>query len=275
MTEQIRNDSQVELLSADLVRRSDSTYAWGNAISNHLLIPALHAFWPTSAHHDTHVNVYVDDIACGYDLTLNNTPFFQLWDLGLGPCVRFNIPGSNYLEHADDGQFDILGTEPHVLAAQRGLTLGGWFRWIDRTGTQALMSKWTAVGNQLSYRIYKNAAHNIVFEISNAGAIVDATVTSAGTVGNDIWYHIVGRFVPARTMDIYIDAVRTSAATAVASIFHSNAVTNVARSNATDHFFGYASLMWLSASACWDGAAATRDVIPWALYDHSRRIWNK
>lgn len=275
MVEQIRNDDQIELQRGDYFARNEPNAAWSHAVSDHQLLPALHAFWPTSAHHDTHVNVYADDIACGYDLTLNNTPLFQLWNLGLPPCIRFNVPGSNYLEHPDDGQFDILGTEAHVLTAQRGLALGGWFRWIDRTGQQGLMSKWTSIGNQRSYRIYKNAAHAIIFEISNGGAAVDATVTSSGTVSNDIWYHIVGRFIPGTAMDIYIDAVRTSAATAVASIFHSNAVFNVARSNATDHFYGYASLLWLAASCCWDGNAATRNVIPWALYDHSRRMYNK
>lgn len=276
MVEQIRNSDLVALLRPDFFARNEPNASWSHAVSDHQLIPGLHAFWPCSAHHDTHVNVYVDDIACGYDLTMNNTPTLQVWDLGLPPCVKFSSIATQYLEHPDDGQFDILGTETHLLAAQRGLAMGGWFRFWSTAGTQALMSKWTAAGNQRAYRMYKNAGNNIVFEVSNGGAIVDGTVTSAGTVAADTWYWICARFVPSTAMDIYIDSVRTTSVAAIpASIWHSNAVFNVARSNATDPGNFYASLMWLAASRLWDNAAATRDVLPFALYEHSKRMYNK
>lgn len=275
MTTQRRNSEQVELLRADFFARREPNAAWSHTVSDHLLLPGLHCFWPTSAHHDTHQAVYVDDIACDYDLTMTNTPVLQLWSLGLPPCVQFTAANSQYLTYADDGQFDILGTETHIIAAQRGLALGGWFRFSALANLQGMMSKWISVGNQRSYRIYKDAANHIVFEISSLGtAITAVAVTSAGTVAADTWYHIFARFVPSTAMDIYIDAVPTTLAVGVpASIWHSNAAFAVGRTDGANYANMYASLMHLCASSCWDGNAATRNVIPFALFEHSRTMF--
>jgi hypothetical protein len=271
------NPEMVKALASVFPLSGTPAFAWGNIVSMLQLYPCLHAFWPCSAHHDTHVNVYVDDIACGYDLTLNGAATFQMWAGGLPPCIRLASATTDYFAHADDAQYDILGTDVHVLAAQRGLTLGGWFRWHDRTGQQALMSKWTAVGNMRSYRLMKDAAHNPFFEVSSLGTAASVvTVTSTVTVVNDVWYHIMGRFVPSLALDIYVDAVITTDAAAIpANIFHSNSPFEVGRSDGTDYANIYASLLFLAASRGWDGTAATRNLLPFAYYQHARKLFGK
>lgn len=277
MAVQIRNDDMVELLKADFFGRNEAAMAWSNTVSGHLLLPALHCFWPCSAHHHTHANDYTTDIACGFDLTMTNTPLMQKFPSSLAPCIQFTSASSEYLTHADDPQFDILADDAEVLPAQRGLFMGGWFRWTVLAGMQGMMSKWVAVSNNRSYRLYKNAAHNIVFETSTLGtAATVTTVTSTGTVAVDTWYHVIGRMAPSVGLDVYIDGVRTTNAVAPpATIYHSNAAFTVAQTDGGSFMDGFTSLLFLSASINWDGAAVARDLYPFALYEYSKRLFNK
>jgi hypothetical protein len=278
MTEQIRNAELIELIRPDFFARDEPNASWSHAISNHLSLPDLHCFWPMSAHLHTHVTEYISDIASGFNLTMTNDPLSQLFPTTLVPCVQFDSANSRYLSYADDPQFDIYGTETHVLAAQRGLTMGGWFRWHTLANAQGMMSKWITAGNQRAYRIYKTAGHNIVFEVSSLGTAASVvTVTSTGTVAANTWYHIVGRFVPSVALDVYIDAVRTTNAVGTpASIFHANSTFSIGRTDGGSYMDGFTSLCFLCASICADStAAANRDLIPWALYEHSKRMFNK
>jgi len=71
---QKRNPQNEELLSAHMARRDEPNFALGNAISSYLALPALRAFWPTSAHHVTTQAWYLDDIACDYDVNAYGSP---------------------------------------------------------------------------------------------------------------------------------------------------------------------------------------------------------
>src|SRR4030067_669133 len=87
------------------------------------------------------------------------------------------------LVYLDDPQHDILGTEANVLAAVRGLTLGGWF-WFDTLAAlteYALITKYDTAGNQRAYKLVRGsgAGGNIQFVISTDG-INDVTVSGAG-----------------------------------------------------------------------------------------------
>lgn len=276
MTTQVRNDQMVELLRADFFARNEPNAAWSHTVSDHLLLPALRGFWPMSANHATANGVFVDDIACGYDLEMINTPEIMIGIQGLLPCVHFTSANSEYLTYgADDIQHDILGTETNVIAAQRGLAMGCWVHFATLGATVGIMGKWAGAGNQRSYSLYKTAANVLQFYVSGNG-IASVVVSSAAVIAAGIWYHVVCRYVPSTTIDIYVDGVRTSNAVGTpASLFNSTQPLEMAIVDAGNYLNGYLSLAWLAASTCWDGAAGTRDVIPWCLYEHSKRLFNK
>jgi hypothetical protein len=276
MATQIRNADMVDLLRADFFARNEPNASWSHAVSDHMLLPALRGFWPMSANHAAvgqPISYYVDDIGCDYDLAVVNNPLLRLGERGLPPTVQF--AGNNYLTYgAADLQHGILGTEANVLATQRGLSLGGWFKFTELAGVQGLISKWQSViSDERAYRLYKDATHHIVFEISDDG-IVSNLVQSTGTVAINTWYHCVGRFVPSRALDVYIDAAPTTAATAMVAIHNCTEPFEIGRTDRGNYFIGEASLCWLAASMAWDSNASTRGVIPFALFEHSKRMFN-
>jgi hypothetical protein len=229
-----------------------------------------------SANHATAGGIFVDDIACGYDLEMINTPKLLLAGYGLAPCCLFTAANTEYLTYgADDIQHDILGTEATVIAAQRGLTIGIWVYFSTLGANVGIFGKWLSAGNQKSYLIYKNNADQLQFYVSGDGA-AQVVVTNIPAVTASTWYHVVGRFVPSTSLDIFVDGVRTSNAVGIpAALFNSNQPLEMGRVDGANYLNGFLSLGWLSASTCWGGVAATRDVIPWALYEHSKRMFNK
>jgi hypothetical protein len=275
MTTQIRNESMIELERADFFGRNEPNASWSNTVSNHLLLPGLRGFWPTSAHHVTVQGSYVDDIACGYDVGMFGSPTLQLWNLALPPCCYFDGE-SNLALGSDDIQFDVLGTaaaEPMILAAQRGLTVGAWVRFSALGAIAGIIDKWTIAGNLRAYRLYKTAANTIVFEVSTDGTAV-VSITSTTTIAANVWYWVMGRFSPSTALDVYVNSVRTTNVAGIpVSIYNTTAVLSMGQTNAS-YLNGYMSLIWLAASRCWDGAAATRDVIPFSLFEHSKRMFN-
>jgi len=278
MTENIRNDSMTELLRADFFARNEPNAAWSHSISNHLMIPALRGFWPMSAHHVTAQAAYVDDIACGFDLGMINTPWLQQGGLGLPPICQFVAANSEYLTYgADDIQHDILGTETIVTTTQRGLSLGCWVHFTTMGALTGIIGKWWSATDNRAYLLYKNAADQIEFAVSNLGTAASTVIaTSAATIAADTWYWVMGRFIPSVKLDVYVDLRRdSSVAAAPAAIFNSSRPLEVGTIDGACFLDGYLSLMWLAASTTWDGVATTRDVIPFALYEHSKRIFNK
>lgn len=276
MTEQIRNCDLAEILRPDFFARNEPNASWSHTISNHLMIPALRGFWPMSANHAAvgqPISYYVDDIGCDYDLAVVNNPLLRLGERGLPPTCQF--AGNNYLTYGSaDLQHGILGTEANVLAAQRGLSLGGWFKFTELAGVQGLISKWQSViSDERAYRLYKDATHHIVFEISDDG-IASSLVQSTGTVAANFWYCLAGRFVPSTALDVYINAVQTPAATAMATVHNCTEPFIIGATDRGNYFIGEASLCWLAASMAWDGNASTRNVIPFALFEHSKRMYN-
>jgi hypothetical protein len=278
MVEQIRNDSSVELSRADFFARNEPNAAWSHTVSDHLLLPALRGFWPMSAHHVTvQSGAFVDDIACDYDLSMKFTPTLQVMPYGLPPACLFT--GANYLTYPiNDIQHQILGTETNILAAQNGLTLGCWVMFTALGVLAGIMSKWEAtIGNERSYCLFKSAADQIVFAVSGNGA-ASVTVTSPAVIAANTWYHVIGRFAPSTTwnvLDVYVDAVGTPSAVGLASLFNSSEPFQIGCEDRANFLSGYVSLAWLCASCCWDGNAGTRNVIPFALYEHSKRLFNK
>jgi len=223
-------------------------------ISPFLALPALRGFWPTSANHlDAQAVNYVDDIACDYDL--QNVGDAQHGYYYTAPYV--DLDGATQgLIYPDDPQHDILGTEANVVAAVRGLTLGGWF-WFDTLAAVTeypLITKYDPAGNLRAYKLIRGpaAGGNIQLVVSTDG-INDVAVSGAVPVIS-AWYFCVGRFTPSTELKVWVNgAPVTNLAGVPASIFNSDAMLIVGADNAGATFLdGRASLCFLCAAAVSD-----------------------
>jgi hypothetical protein len=255
-----RNARLVDNLRADFQARYEPNFAWKSACSQFLALPGLRGFWPMSSI-DESGNTY-DLSNQGRTLTYNGNPTYNY--AGLAPYIDFDGTG-DFLSRADEAGLDITGTETYVASAVRGLTLGGWFQANQAGATDGLLSKWDTGANQRSYLVVHNATNNLEFNISTAGTAVSATAISTGTMSVNAWFFSVARFVPSTSVAVYLNNVKTSSATAIASIFSSSASINIGAVNAANLLTGRASLCFLCA-------AALSDAIIGQLYQQSRAL---
>ncbi len=268
MTAQQQNAELLELLSVYFVENDNPSYALGQAVSSILALPALRAFWPMSSIDYTVASRARDIAGGGYHLTDNNAVLFGHDQLA--PYAE--LDGVNqYLSRADGGAAnwaDITGTEAYVVAAQRGLTLGGWF-YFDNVagGSEVTISKDAAAPNR-GYFMRRNGAGTARFAITVDGAaltVIDSTVT----IGAAAWAFMIGRFVPSTSIDVYINNVKASNIAGIpASQFDNAAFFAIgARSTPGSYIDGRASLCWLCAAALSDSEIS-------ALYHNTRKLYN-
>ena len=154
---------------------------------------------------------------------LTNTAASTFGYTGLIPHVTFD--GVNqYLTKADGGAgnwSDVLGTEAYVDAADRGLTLGGWFNPVNTGGVQGLMMKGTAGAATSSYELFINPLTNVVFRVSTGAAYI--SVTLAG-LGSGVWSFIVGRYIPSTEIKVWINGDHAENVVAVPAALPDTAV---------------------------------------------------
>ena len=269
MAIQKRNDEMVDLLASDFQSRYESGFAWRTACSMYQALTGVRGFWSMAAFAAT--GAAYDQSGNGRTLTYNGNPVYGSGagtSGGLAPWIRFDGTG-DYLHRADEGGFDITGTEAYVDVP--GLTLGGWFRPERITATESLISKWAGAAN-FSYVLQAaGAAANdpVRFYISDDGANT-SNVDSASGFSADTWQFMGGRFDDARTgaeLAVWLNDEMTTAATARNSIFNGNADFNISGHNSgTSLFLGRASLCFLCASALADATV-------WAIYQHTRALF--
>lgn len=271
---QQQNAQNVDLLRAYFQHRSEPNYAWSRAISIYLALPALRGFWPMSAVDYTAVTRVSDMSGKSTNpLQSNNTPLFG-YD-SLAPYVEFD--GINqYLSRADLGAAnwaDVTGTEAYIVAAQRGLTLGGWFRFNAAAGAnqEMLMAKDAGgAAGTYSYRLRRNNAAGggrIVFFVASGGALTNVgnvTLVPSATT----WYFIVGRFEPSTALTVFVNDTSDQNLVAIpAAIDDSTAAFTIGARAVPDQYFpGRASMCFLCA-------AQLSDAIILSLYEQTRALY--
>jgi hypothetical protein len=265
MPVQRRNDEAVNLNSADLQMRYESSFAWRTACSMFQALPGLRGFWPMSS---IGAGTALDLSGNARTLTYNGNPTYNFDSLA--PYIRFDGAG-DYLSRADEAGLDILGTETYIAALHRGLTLGGWFRPEDDANTVQIMGKWYTAG-QKSYALRLRGAvagDPVSFYISDDGTNSDSANSTAGYSTNE-WQFFAGRFNDALAgaeLAVWINDTMTPAATARASIF--SGTDNFAIGGAADGTLLYTG----RASMCFLCAAALADATVWAIYQHTRALF--
>ncbi len=275
MTTQRRNDELVNILRPDFFSRSEPNASWVHYQGAIMSTCGLSGFWPMSAVTKSPVGIFAKDVACGYDLTATAIPTFgyllSATQTGLPPWIKFVSASSQYLTYGvDEIQHDVIGTETHISADERGLTIGGWFKFTTVPASiMGLISKWEqTIGNERAYRLYKSAANQIVFQVSNSGAD-SFTVTSSAAVVIDTWYHIYGRFDPSTEIAVFVDNVKAVNVAAIpASVFDSDEPLEIGRTDRGSYLDGRASMCQLNA-------AYLSDSIIEALWEQSRVMYSK
>ena len=264
MAIQKRNDELANMMSADLQKRYEASFAWRTACSMFQALPLLRGFWPMSA-------PGFDLSGNGHTLTYNGNSVYGSGVAlggGLAPWIRFDGTG-DYLSHADNAALSITGTESY--ADVPGLTIGGWFRPEDDTTSVQIMGKFYTVG-QYAYALSLNGAaagDPVRFTISDDGTNFD-TVDSTDGYATDTWQFFAGRFDDALTgaeLAVWINGTQYTDTTNRNSI-----------KDGTDQFAiggrGNGTLLYTGcASMCFLCACALHDSVVWAIYQHTRALF--
>ena len=275
---QKRNDEMINILRPDFFARAEPNASLVHYQTAVMSTCALKGFFPMSVVHNVTPNIYVHDVAVDHDLLMTNTPTIGYLSTAtvtaLPPWINFVAANSQYLAAAaDDSQHDILGTETYVSANERGLTIGGWFKFTTAPASIfGLISKWYSSPpgtNQAAYRLYKTAANTICFEVSPDGTAAAAVnATSTATVTTDIWYHLYGRFNPGVSVNVFVDTAITTTATATAAMFNSNEPLVIGRTNRANYLNGKCSMAQLNASQLSNSIVSL-------LYEQSRIMYSR
>jgi hypothetical protein len=238
---QKRNAELVDQLKTDFVGRNEPNVAWGNAISNFLMLPGLRGFWPLSTY-DQNGDTY-DLSGQGRKLSYNGNPVYQ--NTGLIPWLSLDGTG-DYLSRADEASLDITGLETMVSIA--GLTLGGWYNFTNLARAEGGISKWVTAANN-SYALYKSVANVLNFIITNDGSTQIFVSSSVSATANK-WLYWVGRYVPSIELAVWVNSTKTVNTTAIpASIFSGTSPLTIGTG---PDMAGKISLQFLCASALSD-----------------------
>lgn len=251
----IRNDPRYKDTLTDFQRRYEPNFAWANAIAGLSLIPGLRGLWPFGVHASG--GNAIDHSGLGKTLTYNGNPTYGF--AGLISYMEFDGTG-DYLSRTDEADFDIIGNESYILAADRGLTVGGWFVCDSTNAELDLIAKWDATGNQRAYLLYANINANMGFNVSTDGTNIVYISSSNNTRATASWNFCAGRFTPSTEVAVFLNSLGadeltkwTNAVSVPATIFNSSAAFTIgARATPSAYHDGKAALCWVSAMALSD-----------------------
>ena len=210
----------------------------------------LRGYWPMGI-----INTIgeVRDIIFGVEMTQAGSPKVSQ-DQALGvSCMIFDGLTDN--QNSGNSLYDILGTETDILAADRGLTLGGWFKTDALDGQQNLVSKWDAAGSARAYRVWIHADGTVRMSISAAGTSGE-TVQSGNVITTNKWYFMVGRFRPGVAIDIFVSDGGPWSDTTTITALHDPAINlHIGSSSVPGNYLdGNASNVFICAAAVADVA---------------------
>lgn len=227
--------------------RFDPGRSFSVAMSAHLGLPGLRGFWPGSGILSS--GNLVDASGQGRTLTYNGNPTIGLDNIM--PYLDLDGTG-DFWSRADEADLDIVGTEAYIASALRGLTIGAWVNFDNTAAAVEVIAGKDDNSAGVSYSIQRDAAGNAIFRVSNTGSSgAIKSVSSAGTLSASKWYHVVGRFVPSESVDVFVDGVlATNTASVYASLFNSaSAFVIGAYSGGTQLMAGKVCLSFLCAAA--------------------------
>lgn len=255
-------DSFVNEQEALFLRRNDLINRWGGVVSSYQALPGLVGFWPMSSVQRSTGNVY-DLSGQGRTLTYNGNPTFNY--VGLVPYIAFDGTG-DFLSRVDETDLDITGGETIYNSSVRGLTCGGWFYFSSASPREILMSK--ADGGSVGMSWWLEKSSGVLGVYTGTGAAFVTTFTTSIVVA-DTWYHIIFRYVPSTSLQIYLNGVlvASNSVSIPATLLNTTQPFNIgSTNNGTLPLAGRASLCFLCANALSDSFA-------FSLFEQSRVLF--
>ena len=240
---------------------SDKYAAFRHVVSLFSGLPALRGLW--TANHFATNGDWEDWTKYDLMLTANGAPSFT-YD---GLTSYWSLDGAaDYFSRANEAALDITGTEAHLAAGARGLTLGGWYESVDDTpaAVESYMTKMAPAGN-FSYTLAHTVAGAVDFAISDDGTNFDSVVSTATTSGRSF---VCGRFDPSTEVAVWVNNVKAVVVAGVgASIFSGNGPFQISGWGGANNLFTGAVFI---AFLC---AAALPDDMIGALFQQSRALY--
>lgn len=231
----------VDGLSAYFPRSDRIATAWGNLVSNYLLLRNLRLFVPFTS---------VDENGDAYDLSgqgrvLNNNNAITYASTSIMTYANLVKASSQFFNRPDEAGLDITGQ----------LTIGGWF-WFNALGAQeGFVGKYNTNGvNQRVYLLYKTNVEAMRFIVSSNGTAT-TTVTSTVTGVNNNWYFMVGRYTPSTELAVWVNGTKTTNLVAIpASLSNQASSFWVGQDGSAggSYLGGRAALVFLCATALED-----------------------
>lgn len=165
------------------------------------------------------------------------------------PTWLFISSSSRYLYIADNSAFDFSGTESNVSVNDRGMAVGGWFKFNDAgnwgVDYQGLISKFISPSDG-AYMLALTSAKKVRFYVSDDGS--DLERAEAPTVLDpNVWYFIVGTFkTSSGDVEIYVNGNQYTVSTGYTSIYNSSQELAIGRYGSSFYFDGTASGIFAS-----------------------------
>jgi hypothetical protein len=262
---QVLNTDLVDNLSTRFQLRNESNFAWKSMCAMYQALPCLRGFWPMSSQLPTG---HARDLGGGgFTLTPTGTPLYGYQDLI--PYVELDGT-DDALYTVDAANWDITGTEANVVAAQRGLTVGCWFKTDTvAAGVGMLASKWTVAGNQRSYALFRYGA--LMRMIVSSNGTLTTPIDSSNALDASAWHLAIGRYAAGLTLTVFLDGTKTMLAAGVpAAIYGSSAEFNVGASDAHTSYWVDGKIGPTFVCAC-----ALSDAICGAIWQQGRAMFGR
>lgn len=237
-------------------------------------LAGLRAAWPMSS--VNYANPMAADVS-GNGYGLDNINSADFGNDGAAPYAQFD--GVNqYLRRVDGGAAnwaDITGGEGYIVAAQQGLTLGGWFCFDRLTNSEFLMGKGTGAPPASSYwLIFRGDLANdpIRLTISNGAATDQVGVQITPATGT--WTFVAGRYEPSTEIKVYAGQGGAAPLTTNTNAVGIPAALNDSASDFTiGSISGGGNYLDGRASFCFLCAAMLSDTMITALYSQTRALF--
>lgn len=233
LIQQQRNSELVNNLKPDFVSLKDAGFGPGRALGTYLFAPSLRGFWNMAAV-DSSTNVR-DMSPYGHTLTNNGATTF-----GVNAINPYAIMDgtNNYLSRATEANIAITGR----------LTLSAWVYFDLALGTAEFVVGKKGGAGQLGYYLYRDAAGQIIAEVSSNGT---AVVQAVGAVVEELtWYFLALVYNPSIELSLWINTTKTLNVTSIpAAIHNSTAPFTVGATGVPDQFLtGRVTNVLLSAT---------------------------
>jgi hypothetical protein len=222
-----------------------------DVIGAHLALPSLRGFWPMSAMNNPNVAAsIIPSLAPARDLSVNVGFAGYALTSGLVPYVTLAAASSEYLYRVDD--LSLRGANSF-----NGMTWGGWFKATSLPGNNLYMGlngKWggALVSDEYLITLFNNAGTQQIWAyVGNAVITPFVNVTQTLTLG--AWYHIIGRWVPSVSLDLFINGVKVSNTTSIpAALTGNTGAFNIGAFGAANYLDGSATLQFVAGYALSD-----------------------